>query len=694
MRRLNSRPTRTAPFIRLLAALVAGILVQGYAGFPPVLLCWLTATGIPPLLLFMLLRSSFRYRLRSLPGVGLFLLLFCAGCWLVYARDLSHATDWIGKNLENVALLEVTITDAPTARPSSWKTVAAVNASRVNDRWQQSSGKLLIYFSKDCLPAAGIKPGSRLLIRNRLAPVSSTGNPGAFDYRTYCASQGIFHQSFLRQGDFRAIGSSTDMTFPLILYEAREKTLAILRKYIGGRVEAGVAEALLIGYRNDLDKDIVQAYSNTGVVHIIAISGLHLGMIYGLLVALFRPFRKWKWSLIVRPVLILLVLWTFTLLTGAAASILRSAVMFSFIIIGEILNRKTRIYNTLAASAFCLLVYDPNLLWDVGFQLSYAAVVSIIIFQQPLYRKIYIQNKLLRMIWELNSITLAAQVLTLPLILYYFHQFPNLFLFTNFIAVPLSGIILYLELILLLVCMASALALPCGKLISFLISWMNNTIERTARIPFGITDNISVTLVQAALLYALIIAIACLIFQPGKQRLFVSFLLAIFYFGLTSHNRALSKKQHCLVVYNVPKKQAIDIFEGQRYQFLSNDPPDAAARQFHLRPGRILRQARQGMLMHTLINRPLIQTVHKKVIVLNTAPAMARPREKWRVDLVILGGTADCDIARLASLFDCPQYVFDSSAPLWKIRQWKKQADSLHLRHHSVPELGAFEMAL
>src|SRR6476661_8898244 len=139
MRRFSNRPTRTAPFIRLLVALVSGIIVQHYTDFRLPVLSWLYIAGIPPLLLFILLKSSFRYRLRWLPGIGLFLLLFSAGCWLVYARNLSHAADWIGKDLDNVSFVEATVGDAPVARPSSWKTVVDVNASRVNDHWRQSS---------------------------------------------------------------------------------------------------------------------------------------------------------------------------------------------------------------------------------------------------------------------------------------------------------------------------------------------------------------------------------------------------------------------------------------------------------------------------------------------------------------------------------------------------------------------------
>ena len=156
----------------------------------------------------------------------------------------------------------------------------------------------------------------------------------------------------------------------------------------------GLAEALLIGYKDDLDKTLVQSYSNTGVVHVIAISGLHLGLIYWLLLMLFKPLqkRKLKW---LRPVFILTGLWLFSLLAGAQPSVLRSAVMFTCIVLGDSFARKSSIYNTLALSALLLLCINPYWLWDVGFQLSYAAVLSIVIFMQPIYNWFYIKNKVL-----------------------------------------------------------------------------------------------------------------------------------------------------------------------------------------------------------------------------------------------------------------------------------------------------------
>src|SRR5262245_60738277 len=170
---------------------------------------------------------------------------------------------------------------------------------------------------------------------------------------------------------------------------SRTKVLNILRANIKGEKELGLAEALLIGYKNDLDKTLVQSYSNTGVVHVIAISGLHLGLIYWLLSWLCKPLqrgRNFKW---LRLILILTGLWLFGLLAGAQPSVIRSAVMFTCIALGQSLTRKSSTYNTLALSAFILLCINPYWLWDVGFQLLYAAVLSIVIFMQPIYNWFY-----------------------------------------------------------------------------------------------------------------------------------------------------------------------------------------------------------------------------------------------------------------------------------------------------------------
>ena len=330
-------------------------------------------------------------------------------------------------------------------KTKSYKADAFVETVITDDTAINCKGKLLIYFSKDTA-AQQLHYGDRILINKNLQAIKNSGNPGAFNYQRYAAFQQTFHNVFLKEKDWVLLPAKKINGFKQFIFTARENILANLRKNINtGKDELGIAEALLIGYTNDLDKDLVQAYSNTGVVHIIAISGMHLGLIYVMLVWLFARIPLVKKSKLAQVILILSCLWLFSLLTGAAASVLRSAVMFTFITIGNNLTKKSSIYNSLAASAFVMLCYNPYYLWDVGFQLSYLAVVGIVIFQKPIYNLIYIKNKRADKVWKLMAISLAAQILTFPICIYYFHQFPNLFLITNIIAVPLSSIILFAE---------------------------------------------------------------------------------------------------------------------------------------------------------------------------------------------------------------------------------------------------------
>jgi competence protein ComEC len=636
MRHYGANFRRTAPFIRLLAALVAGILLQHTLELPATVILAAIVIALPGWLFLRFAAVHHRFRWRWVGGLSICLALMAAGAALLYTKDIRHRSSWLGHHIAANNVLLVTINEPPAEKTGSFKTIAVVEAIYAKGKWMSLSGNLLLYFKKENIPAIGY--GTQLVIHKSLQPVTSSGNPGAFDYAKYCAGQNIYHQLYLQRSDYAVLPGLKKNRFQTVMLSLRDQVLAILQQYIPGEKEAGVAEALLIGYRNHLDKDLVQAYSNTGVVHIIAISGLHLGMIYGLLISVFKPFRRFKWTRFAKPIIILAVLWGFTLLTGAAASILRSAVMFSFIVIGESIGRKSNIYNTLAASAFCLLVYDPNMLWDVGFQLSYAAVLSIVIFMKPIYRQVYCENKLLNMIWELNSITLAAQILTLPLILFYFHQFPNLFLFTNFIAVPLSGFILYGELLLLLLSQLPVINVLAGRCVSFMISQMNGVIERTDRLPFGVTGNISYTLLETLVLYAGLASLGYWIFYKRSRALVLAcaFLAALAAIScMTSISR---QRQQLLIVYNVPRQSALDIMEGTRYRFLG-DPglqQDRSLRNFHLQPARIIHGVTAYPLFYTRVNEQILRSRRKTVLLVGPAFHRQPLLNRVKMDLVIL----------------------------------------------------------
>jgi competence protein ComEC len=440
----------------------------------------------------------------------------------------------------------------------------------------------------------------------------------------------------------------------------------------------------------------VQAYSNTGVVHIIAISGLHLGLIYGVMVRLFRLLKKRKWSKWVKPVVILGVLWTFSLVAGAAPSILRSAVMFTFIIMGETISRKTSIYNTLAASAFTMLCFNPFFLWDVGFQLSYAAVISIVTFMKPVYNWIYIKNKLLNGIWKLNAVTISAQVLTLPIVLYHFHQFPNLFLFANFIAVPLSSIILFGELLLLITSVIPVIAAFVGAMNSALLKLMNSFIERMNEIPFSVTDNIQVSVIETVILYISFIALSLWLLKKHTTAFLIGLASMVAFIVVRSIDINKKSRQSKLIVYNVPQHTAIDLIDGNEYSFIGDTTviTDNFIQNFHLKPSRTLHRVGPAGNVATMKTAyPFLLYKQHKILLIDQ-PLKFISDTKIPVDVIILSKNPRIYINELAAVFDCKQYVFDASNPLWKISLWKKDCESLKLPHHSVNEKGAFELKL
>jgi len=690
---------KTAPFIRLLLPFIAGIMLQWYIGFSLTAIVIAIACFTIAFFLFRLFPLSLRFKWKTLQGFILNALLLSVGVGVTWQKDIRHHTGWFGNYYHDSDHLVLRIDEPLVEKTKSWKAVGTVESIIQHDSAIACEGKILLYFSKDNVsPQSDIYRmhyGDRIIIHKKLQRIKSSGNPGAFNYEQYAAFQQTFHNVFLNEKDWLLLQDKDAHPFKQFLFHTRDGILSVLRKHANaGKDGLGIAEALLIGYTNDLDKDLVQAYSNTGVVHIIAISGMHLALIYVMLVWLFARIPLVNKSKVTQVILILACLWLFSLLTGAAASVLRSAVMFSFITIGKNFVRRSSIYNSLAASAFVLLCYDPYFLWDVGFQLSYLALIGIIIFQKPIHNLVYIKRKWLNMVWGLASVSLAAQILTFPICIYYFHQFPLLFLLANIMVVPLSSVILYVEIFLLAFSWIPLVATWLGKIASWLVWLMNETITRINSFSFAVWDMIPATIFSTTLLYAIVIGCGAWLLNRNKLlfrfTLFASLVFVVQY----AYNDWRQMTQQKLIVYNVPQHQAIDMIAGNEYHFIGDSIllEDGVLQNFHLKPARVALQLtnRKDSLTSVFQQDMFYLFNNKRILLIDEALRFEPVSQRINVDIIIISKSSKLYIPQLAKVFDCKQYIFDGSNSLWKIAKWRKDCEALNLRCYSIPEQGAF----
>ena len=645
-------------------------------------------------LIYFLFPVAIRFRFQHLHGLLLNGIIFFAGIFLTYHDDIRHDTRWFGNFYTDSSLLVLKIAEPPVEKGRSFKTTATVEYIQQNTGLQKVSGKVIVYFSKEegsILPAYG----DRILIRGGLQRIRNSGNPGAFDYERYMCFQQTFHQLFLKRNGYTFLtGARKNPVYRFVFFSEKGIVNMLKENIRGDEKVTGIAEALLIGYKEDLDKDEVQAYSNTGVVHIIAISGMHLGLIYAVLVWLFSRIPFIKRSAVTKVILVLSCLWLFSLITGASASVLRSAVMFTCIITGKTFFRQAAVYNSLAASAFLLLCYDPFLLWDVGFQLSYFAVIGIVWLQRPLFSLIYCKHTRLQKIWEMCAVTLSAQVLTLPVCIYYFHQLPTTFLITNIICVPLSTVILFAEIFLIGTAAIPFIASALGKCAYLLTRLMNLVIDTCNNLPYSLVDNMYSTVLTTWLLYGFIIFLCSGLLRRKKMPLLLSGACLTVFIGAWAFGKTRMLQQKKIIIYNVSRHCAVDFIAGNNYCFYGDSAfyTDGALQNFHLKPARIsfCADERKVELPGLFHNGRFWQFGTKKLMIIDSAVQFESTVQKLTPDILLISGNPKMSITDITSAITPSCIVFDASNSLWKIGQWKKECEQLHLRCHNVAEQGAF----
>jgi len=688
MYRLPRNHWKPIPFISMGIPFVLGIIVALWTNFHPAAY-YLLLLPVATLLALEFSPSSSLKSLSAFRRILLFLFLFLAGFTRTGSRTQQPSTSQL--NLQDSVQIALILQEPLLPTNKGCRGIASKVFIWKEGRFKHLPGKLLLYGDTD-LKFNSTQTGSVLLTRTLLRPIRPAANPGGFNAVAYYGKKEIFHSCQLNNELTRISRKDRSNKLDKLILRLRQFCLNSIATYIRGSDERAIAAALLIGHRVDLQPELMSAYSDTGIIHVIAISGMHMALLFGLFHRLLKPFGRRGMLQHLQPIVLLCSAWIFCLLTGATPSVLRAACIFTGIVLGEWLKRETHAYNSLAASALCLLIYDPSLLTDAGFQLSYAAVTGILLYARTIFCRWQISNRLLSLIWELISVTLAAQILTLPLVFFHFHRFPLLFIFTNLIAVPLSTCILYLELALLSFQPLPLLANIIGTLTEACIHWMNHWAIDTAKLPGTTLKGIHISLSQTMLMMMGIV----LFIEWLKHRRILNLLAAgtcltlVTFFAASRKYQLLN--QHKLIVYQFNSHAAIHLIEGNRQRLLAMDdsPNSAQNRQLIATAEWYWGADQKGGLTRTSISYPCIRTRRRQIVWINGKDGDCLNRLPPHADVVILMHQPKVEIAWLAKRLQCKNFVFDGSNRMWKIKQWKKEAAHLHLRCYSTPEEGAF----
>ncbi len=550
------------PFVRFLIPFVFGISTSLFfsCNFVFSFAAFLISLGVFLATFFYLKQLKY----SALNGILLTATLYFFGISLnLFQNELFKSDHFSKQNAANYLL--VNVDEVAIEKVKSFKLHTKVIGYFDSLNIQKSCcGNLLLYVAKDSI-SRQLKYGDILIIKNNLVvDVPPPQNPDEFDYKRYLRFNNIHFQAYLRQNDYQKTAIIKTTFLYSWIYDVQKYFKETLAKNIVAQTETAVAQALLYGYDDDIDPDVMQAYANTGTLHVLAVSGMHVGLIFMILTLMLKFMDKTKRTKLFKNIIIILCLWIYSLLCGFSPSILRATVMFTFIILGQMLSRSTNVYNTLAISAFTLMCMDTNMLANVGFQLSYMAVIGIV-FLQPFVSEWYDPKSWLGIqIWEITAISIAAQVITFPLGLLYFHQFPNYFLFSNLIIIPLTTLIIYIGIVLVAFSKMPIIALWLGKLMYWGIALTNAIVKFVEQMPFSYISGVHISIIQTIFIF---IGLAFFISYFILRRTIyfkLGLLMSCLFFGLNAFQQYKNYSQQNLVTYHINNQTAINFIQGNQ----------------------------------------------------------------------------------------------------------------------------------
>lgn len=685
--------------VRIAAFFTAGVLLGIY--WPNVNSIQLATRLFLSLLLFFAVCYFFlkKSTLRSIAvgAVGL-CAVFVAGYINLLHHTETRKPDHLIQIKSPIETYRAKVKNLPEEKVKSWKVEVVVDAVKLKEGWTPATGNVLIYMSKKSNGIV-LRYGDQILVEGAPIALEPPGNPHEFDFKRFLSFRNIYHQQFVRSEQIKFIAPPQRKGFLYYSQQARLWASSRMKEFVTGEQEQAIAMALVLGVTDGLDNDLQNAYSASGAMHVLAVSGLHVGIIYWMILLLLKPIRSLAWSAWLIAIISLVFLWAYAFVTGLSPSVLRAVTMFSFMAIAKPFSRSTNIYNTLAASVFILLIYNPYLIMSVGFQLSYLAVIGIVYLQRPLYHVWEAPNKFLDWCWSISCVSIAAQIATFALGLLYFHQFPVYFLFSNLFVIPGSFVVLVLGILLLAVSPLPVVAFIVGWLLEWTIKIVNIGVFAVEDLPYSLINGVYLTTFQCWLLMGVIISFILLFEFREFYYLITAFLLIFVYSGVQwqHYNQEVLKKQ--LTIYKINGHGAMEWIDDGRSYFYSDSSlvNDLERIRFHIRPNRVasgvgsvtvndslLMKSSTGFRYFNFLNRKALWIDQKNCNLPN----------KVITDYLIIGNNAVSSLDKIKDNIEFQQLILDSSnSRAYSIRMLG-EARLKNISVHSVITQGAFSETL
>ena len=541
------------PF-HFLLFLIAGICCQFYTDY------WNYGIVISSCILIFLSLTAYLQRKTLFFVFITWITFFLTGMILVYENDTTNHTNYFQKHVKNTSKAILAI--EKVLKPGNYHHKYVAGVIQVDGK--KTIGHVLLNIEKDSTRLL-FNTGDLLFLKNKFEDIKTSLNPHQFNYKHYLKKQGINQQVYATHQEILLLDESK---FSLLRFidAFRVNIQKSLRRYHFTEDELAVMNALLLGQRQEISKELSDNYSKAGAIHILAVSGLHVGIILLILSFVLKPLERVNKGILIKLVLVILFLWFFALLAGLSASVIRAVTMFSAIAIGQFFNKRNAVEHSLIFSMFIILLWNPLFLFDVGFQLSYTAVFGII-WVQPVLSQLwkptfFIVDKG----WQLITVSVAAQLGVLPISLFYFHQFPGLFFISNLIIIPFLGVIIGLGLVVLVLSYVSILPLFLEGFYGDIISILNKVVVFVARQENFLFSEISFSSVKMIFSYLLIFSGFQLFLKLNAKRCFL-FLGSILAFQCVFIVEKYTKAQKSeLIVFHKSKNTIIGKRKGSSFE--------------------------------------------------------------------------------------------------------------------------------